>query len=611
MKRCMLVLLSTAVAFPALGQRITLNLSSLGNYVNPPSPIGPIPAGTVQTSPPGLTVTLETSTDFLWFTFGTTCVSKNLTKTIAIVTGAQASPINVCLVNLPTGGVFFGLISAFAPNAPTVSAAADVTSNPGGAVTAFPITISIPSNQQSAEVDNNSSSALSKANITFPPGQPTAWLNVTETGPCSGLASGGSCNVDVSANTAAQVTPNSVLTAQIEYAGANGNVGAIAVTYTVPGPVINAPLQFIPVTPCRIADTRNAPGPFGGPILSGGVARDFAVPSSSCVIPANAQAYALNVTVVPSGALGYLTLWPSGESQPSVSVLNSLDGRIKANAAIVPAGVGGAVTALASNDTDIVLDINGYFVPASGNPGLTFYPLTQCRVADTRTAPGTFGEPSLVAGQTRDFPISQGGCNVPPTARAYSVNFTVVPAGPLGYLSVWPSGQNQPVVSTLNDVPGTVVANAAIVPAGANGSVSVYASNNTDVLIDVNGYFAPPGPGGLALYNVLPCRVLDTRAVNGGQPLIGQANVNVAGSSCGIPSVAQAFVLNATVVPSGPLGYLVLWPYGQPMPSTSTLNSDGSVTSNLASVSDANGSISAYVTNATQLVIDVANYFAP
>lgn len=51
--------------------------------------------------------------------------------------------------------------------------------------------------------------------------------------------------------------------------------------------------------------------------------------------------YSLNVTVVPQGPLGYLTIWPEGEGQPDVSTMNSPDGRIKANAAVVPGGVSG------------------------------------------------------------------------------------------------------------------------------------------------------------------------------------------------------------------------------------------------------------------------------
>jgi hypothetical protein len=77
---------------------------------------------------------------------------------------------------------------------------------------------------------------------------------------------------------------------------------------------------------------------------------------------------------------------------------------------------------------------------------------------------------------------------------------------------VWPKGESQPGVSTLNDNTGTVVANAAIVPAGSENATAFYAhSNSTNLLLDVNGYFAPAGTGGLSMYPQAPCRVLDTR----------------------------------------------------------------------------------------------------
>ena len=44
--------------------------------------------------------------------------------------------------------------------------------------------------------------------------------------------------------------------------------------------------------------------------------------------------------------------------------MNSLDGRVKANAAIVPAGASGAVSVYVTDTTDVVLDIDGYFAPA-------------------------------------------------------------------------------------------------------------------------------------------------------------------------------------------------------------------------------------------------------
>jgi hypothetical protein len=69
------------------------------------------------------------------------------------------------------------------------------------------------------------------------------------------------------------------------------------------------------------------------------------------------------VTVVPDGMLQYLTAWPTGSAQPFASTLNSWDGAVVANAAIVPAGAGGAISVYVTNRTHVILDINGYFAP--------------------------------------------------------------------------------------------------------------------------------------------------------------------------------------------------------------------------------------------------------
>ena len=62
---------------------------------------------------------------------------------------------------------------------------------------------------------------------------------------------------------------------------------------------------------------------------------------------------------------------------------------------------------------------------------------------------------------------------------------------------------------------GTIVANAAIVPAGTGGAISVYPNDATNLVSDIDGYFAPAGTGGLSFYPVAPCRVIDTRKGNG------------------------------------------------------------------------------------------------
>ncbi len=366
-------------------------------------------------------------------------------------------------------------------------------------------------------------------------------------------------------------------------------------------------IQFVNVTPCRLYDTRPPNG--SGPIM-GGTSENFVIPGAGgCGIPDNAVAYSLNVTVVPgtSNHLGYLTIWPTGQAQPVVSTMNSPDGRTKANAAIVPAGYEGAVSVFASNTTNVILDINGYFT-APGSGTLQFYPLTPCRIVDTRNNQdgGT-----LQAGVERDYNIA-GNCDIPGSAEAYSLNVTVIPpSGGLDYLTVWPKGEAQPVVSTLNDSTGTIVANAAIVPAGSQNATAFYPHNhNTDLLVDVDGYFAPPGTGGLSLYPAVPCRTLDTR--QSGSGFNGQIVVGVETSPCAVTSAAKAYVFNATVVPPGRLLYLTLWPHGETQPTVSTLNAnDGFITSNLAIVPTNDGSIDAFASSQTQLILDISGYFAP
>ncbi len=390
----------------------------------------------------------------------------------------------------------------------------------------------------------------------------------------------------------------------------SGTSGGINVSVSTAG------LRFISMEPCRVVDTRDnsKPSGFGPPSLSAGAVRTFNIPSGPCTgIPATVAAYALNVTVVPQGVLGYLTVWPAGQPQPLVSTLNSIDGEVKANAAIVAAGSGGAISAFATNNTDLVIDINGYFVSNTDSAALAFYPMTPCRLVDTRPgAPSTVITGTLAAGSTTTLPILSSECHVPSDAQAYSLNFTLVPPGPVGYLTVYPTGETQPIVSTLNDPTGTVEANAGIAPAGSGGDINVFVTNATDLLVDINGYFAPAGAGALSLYTVPPCRVLDTRNPAGSPPFLGTINVNVLGSGCGGTSNTEAYVFNATVVPQGFLGYLTLWPQGSAQPVVSTLNAyNGLTTSNMAIVPANNTEISAYATNYTYLVLDLFGYFAP
>jgi hypothetical protein len=302
-----------------------------------------------------------------------------------------------------------------------------------------------------------------------------------------------------------------------------------------------------------------------------------------------------------------------------VSSLNSFDGRIKADAVIVGAGAGGAVSLFATDATDVVVDITGYFVPPSVAGGLSFYPYEwflsnnqSCNLVDTTGKAGPLGGPFLAKGTARSFPISTSPCLTGINGiQAYSLNITAAPHTTLGYLTVWNSDFAQPIVSTLNAPTGTVTSNAALIVA-ASGSISAFASDDTDLIVDINGFFgnaANVGQPGTSLFTMVPCRTLDTR-VNGGKPVVGFGSVDVVSAGC-VQSPPQAFVSNATVVPTTTLAFLDVFDPNGLNPVTDTLHAlDAAVTSNMAITGTFGGDSIGYdASSPSAVILDVNGYF--
>jgi hypothetical protein len=124
-----------------------------------------------------------------------------------------------------------------------------------------------------------------------------------------------------------------------------------------------------------------------------------------------------------------------------------------------------------------------------------FFSLTPCRIVDTRGPIGVTGGPVLTAGAPRNFPIA-GQCGVPSSARAATLNVTMVGPTQDGFLSIWPYNTPMPTVSTINAAAGEpAIANGAIVPLTTDPSFHVSVVYGTavpgtsHVIIDVTGYF--------------------------------------------------------------------------------------------------------------------------
>jgi hypothetical protein len=127
--------------------------------------------------------------------------------------------------------------------------------------------------------------------------------------------------------------------------------------------VPTATLPFVGITPCRIVDTRGPVGPFGAPALPASLPRSFDLNNGPCPgIPANAEAYSLNVTVTNTQGPGFILINPTGGPVAVVSTLNYTAGQTLANAAVVAAGTSGQVDFTAGvSGTDLIIDINGYY----------------------------------------------------------------------------------------------------------------------------------------------------------------------------------------------------------------------------------------------------------
>ncbi|MBL8215751.1 MAG: VCBS repeat-containing protein [Bryobacterales bacterium] len=386
-------------------------------------------------------------------------------------------------------------------------------------------------------------------------------------------------------------------------------------------------MRFVPLPPCRVMETRTLynsegrTGAFGPPTLNAAETRTLVMPSSNvCNIPTTAKAYVVNVTVVPAGGgVNFATLWPAGEARPNTWTIRSPDGQTVANSSIVKAGTNGGISVYVSDRTDLLIDISGYYTDVPIATGLVYYPLTPCRVIDTRSVyrspAGPFGPPSMNAQETRRFRFPATPYCTVPNAVAYSVTLTVVPPAPLAFLTAWPAGLSQPGVSSINSFVGRVLANSVVIPASADGAIDVFVYNNSDVLMDINGYFAPDdGQNGLYYFPVTQCRASDS-TVSGGQyadESTRTLNIPSAAGCSGIPGSARAYAINVTALPAGnPMPFLTAYPTGQPRPGASILNAfEGQTVTNAAIVpSGLNGSIDIFAYRRTNVVLEVSGYF--
>jgi uncharacterized repeat protein (TIGR01451 family) len=189
------------------------------------------------------------------------------------------------------------------------------------------------------------------------------------------LASGGSVTITVHATIGPRVALGATIANQatVSYdADGDGTNEATTVTDdpAAAGPndptsfvVVSPTMSFYTLAPCRLLDTRNAVGTYGGPALAAGGDRVFPL-RGQCDVPATARALSVNLTVTQSTANGNLRLYAAGTPLPGVSTINYVAGQTRANDAVAPLnGLGELAVrcSQAAGTAHVILDVNGYF----------------------------------------------------------------------------------------------------------------------------------------------------------------------------------------------------------------------------------------------------------
>lgn len=317
-------------------------------------------------------------------------------------------------------------------------------------------------------------------------------------------------------------TPGAVVANEVvAKLGTGGTISIFTQTSThvivdVVGWFPSAPGSVFALTPQRFLDTRQGEPTFDG--ASSGTGLTGVTPIDLVVagrggVPADAAAVVVNVTVVNTTAnSGFVTVFPTGSVRPLASSANFAPGQVVANELVAKVGQGGRISLFTQASTHLVVDVVGYFLNA-GDAGL--HALAPARLLDTRADGVTVdGQMRAVgrsgAGSSRCLTVlGRGG--VPATGvAAVVVNVTVPNTGVgQGFVTVFPDGSSQPTASSLNVGPGGVVANELIAKVGSNGAIRIFTQPDTDVVVDVVGWFPSTGPAptpGAACASLSPSR---------------------------------------------------------------------------------------------------------
>ena len=306
--------------------------------------------------------------------------------------------------------------------------------------------------------------------------------------------------------------------------------------------------DYQPVGPQRLIDTRNT----GQRLAAGGTLTVDLPALAPTLVALDAAAAAVNVTAADPAAAGFLTVWPCGSERPVASSVNFLAGQARGAQATSVLGPGRTLCVVSNTAVDVVVDLQGVFVPSDG---LRFAPINPpMRMIDTRNVGGT-----------RNITI-----HAPLDAQAVAATLTVTGGKTSGFLSAYPCSGDVPTVSNVNWQAGETVAGSVFVPTSADHTFCIFTNSPADVIVDVTGVFDTTATSQLRFTPVAPTRMVDTRIGTGGWR--GHLGVGQTIEIGAAPDAAVAVTGTITIVNPGVDGYLTGSVCGRPAGETSSVN---------------------------------------
>ena len=349
--------------------------------------------------------------------------------------------------------------------------------------------------------------------------------------------------------------------------------------------------EFIPIETVRALDTRlPAPGGAAPTRVDAGTAARVDLTQYS---PEGTSAVSAYVSATNTAADGFLTAYDCAGPRPDTSNVNYLAGQTRGAVALTPIGASGELCVFSSAAADVLVDVQGAFVPAASDhpDALRFTPLaTPTRLLDTRLG-------------TRAHILT---IPAPAGAEAVAINLTAVAENNYGFLVAYPCGAEVPTSASVNHLPGDVIAGTAFVPVSEAGTICVYSLALIDVVVDLTGIFTTGA--GLGFVAVNPTRTLDTRSgVGGWSPIHGAGQVVDARVA---PPGARAVSGTLTIAfPLRPV-FLRAWGCGAP-PETSNVNSVGfgAIANSVTTGVDAAGRLCVFSLSATGSIFDTSGWW--